>query len=368
MSIKNRDIMDFLEEMAPKALAEDWDNVGLLLGSADRDADNVLICLDVTERVVDEAVRKKVHLIISHHPFIFKGMKGINEDDNKGRVIYKLIKNDISVYAAHTNLDVAEGGINEHLCSLLGLKSVENLKEYKSEKLYKLVVFVPEDRTEAVRNAMCVAGAGWIGNYSDCSFITGGTGTFKPRRGTKPYIGTEDKLEHVNECRIETIVPQNKLSTVLDSMIKAHPYEEAAYDIYPLELAGKRYGLGKAGTLEVPCDLNTFIRNVKNVLAMENVRLIGRIDKKIKKAAVFCGSFDEDLSCLARQDIDVLVTGDVKYHTAVDIISAGLCVIDAGHFNTEKIVVPMLVKSLSERFPEISVFGSGVEEEPFKIT
>lgn len=366
MSAKCREITSFIEEFAPLHLAESWDNPGLILGSYDQEIRRVMVCLDVTSKVVDECVKNKIDLIISHHPFIFKGLKRINNDDSKGKAIYNLIKNNISVYSAHTNLDFTFGGINEQLAELLCLRDIKNLKKYKAEKLYKIVVFVPEDSVETVREAMCNAGAGWIGNYSDCSFMTKGIGTFKPLSNTNPYIGTRGHLENVGEYRLETIVPEKNLNSVISSMIKAHPYEEVAYDVYGLEVEGRQYGMGKVGVLGEPETLESFVALVKAKLNIPSLRLIGYTNREIKKVGVFCGSFDEDWSAALKHDVDILVTSDIKYHAAMDAVEMELCVIDAGHFNTERIIIPKLVDILSKRFVGLEFFSNNVEYDPFK--
>ncbi|HOQ38631.1 MAG TPA: Nif3-like dinuclear metal center hexameric protein [Acetivibrio sp.] len=360
------DIIRYMEELAPANLAEDYDNVGLLIGNRGSKVNRILVCLDVSSKVVDEAVEKNVDLIVSHHPVIFKGIKRINEDDAKGSIIYKLIKNNIGVYSAHTNLDVAHGGVNNYLSSLLGLTEIRNLVGYKSEKLFKIVVFVPVESVDSVRDSMSRAGAGWIGNYSDCSFMTKGVGTFMPLEGTNPYIGTRGKLEKVDEYRLETVVSKDNLQRVIEAMIHAHPYEEVAYDVYPLEINGREYGMGNVGVLDKSITLESFINLVKERLNIKNVRLIGSTEKEIKKVAVFCGSFDNRVAWAAKLQADVLVTGDVKYHDAMDMTEMGMCVIDAGHFNTERIIVPRLVQLLSDRFSDIEVMGNDVEEDPFK--
>lgn len=360
------DIIRYMEELAPANLAEDYDNVGLLIGNRGSKVNRILVCLDVSSKVVDEAVEKNVDLIVSHHPAIFKGIKRINEDDAKGSIIYKLIKNNIGVYSAHTNLDVAHGGVNNYLSSLLGLTEIRNLVGYKSEKLFKIVVFVPVESVDSVRDSMSRAGAGWIGNYSDCSFMTKGVGTFMPLEGTNPYIGTRGKLEKVDEYRLETVVSKDNLQRVIEAMIHAHPYEEVAYDVYPLEINGREYGMGNVGVLDKSITLESFINLVKERLNIKNVRLIGSTEKEIKKVAVFCGSFDNRVAWAAKLQADVLVTGDVKYHDAMDMTEMGMCVIDAGHFNTERIIVPRLVQLLSDRFSDIEVMGNDVEEDPFK--
>ena len=365
---KCSEIAKFLGDWAPLRLAEEWDNVGLHIGSMEQDIRKIMICVDVTSKVVDEAIAKGVDMIIAHHPLIFKPLKRVCEDDFKGRIIYKLIRNNISVYSAHTNLDFTEGGINDYLASLLGLQEVKNLKKYKTDAFYKLAVFVPQDSEEKVREAICRGGAGWIGNYSDCTFSVKGTGTFKPLEGTNPYIGIKEKLERVDEYRIETIVPEDKLKSVIKAMIGAHPYEEVAYDVYPLELNSKEYGMGKAGKLQKPLSLDEFIAAVKGKLSIDKVRLIGNTDRQIEKVGVFCGGFDGDWSGVLKEKLDVLVTGDIKHNIAVDAIEMGLCVIDAGHFGTEKIIVPLVIERLSKEFPALEIISNSVETDPIKFS
>jgi len=365
--MKCEEIINFMEEIAPLKLAEDWDNVGLLLGNSEQEINKIMVCLDVTDDVVNEAIKRKTDIIISHHPFIFKGLKKINENDLKGKNIYKLIKNNIGVYSAHTNLDSAEYGLTQHLAETLELKGINNLIDYKPEKLFKIVVFVPEESIDLVRAAMSDCGTGWIGKYSDCSFYSEGIGTFKPNKGSNPYIGTVGKLEKVKEYRIETIAPQNLIKKVIARIIEVHPYEEMAYDVYPLEISSHKYGYGKVGILENSIKLDDFIIKLKTALSINNVKMIGCNDNLIEKVAVFNGSLDVIILDKLSKDIDVLVTGDVKYHSAREIIDRGLFVIDAGHYGTEKIVVNMLSKRLSDRFPDLDIVCNSVEEDPFKI-
>ena len=367
MGRKTSEIIDYLEEIAPTDLAMDFDNVGLLIGNRNASIKRVLICLEVTSEVVEEAINEKIDLIVSHHPVIFQALRRINEHEPKGRIIYKLIKNDIGVYSAHTNLDVTHGGLNNQLASIIGLRDIENLVTYKREKLYKVVVFVPINAVDAVRSAMSRAGAGYIGNYGDCSFMVEGIGTFTPYEGTNPYIGTEGRLEKVEEYRLETIVPEGMLKRVLESMKSVHPYEEVAYDVYRLDMAGREYGMGNIGELDRPETLEAFINRVKQKLSVGSIRVSGKISKEIKNVAVFCGSFDRGILGAVKSKADVLLTGDVKYHDAVDMREMGICAIDAGHFNTERIITPVLKKLLSDKFPDVETIVSDVERDPFKF-
>ncbi|KNY25468.1 Nif3-like dinuclear metal center hexameric protein [Pseudobacteroides cellulosolvens] len=367
MSIICRHVVNFMEELAPPHLCEEWDNIGLLIGSKNKKVQKILICLDITRNVVKEAIEQKADMIISHHPFLFKGIKRIIPEDPKGELIYSLIREDICVYCAHTNLDFAENGLNYTLAKTLGLKNIKNLKTYTKEKLYKIVVFVPCEYGEKVTGAMTAAGAGWLGNYSDCSFTLEGTGAFRPLEGSNPFIGDTGKLEKVSEFRVETIVREELLNRVVESMLEAHPYEEPAYDIYSLVQGGKEYGFGKEGELDKALSLDELVSRIKNSLNIKSLRVIGDRSEDIKRVGVFCGSFDGDvIPSLGK--LDILVTGDIKYHTALDIAEMGLCVIDAGHFGTEKIIVNELSRLLSGKFSDLTIVPSKVEKDPIKVT
>jgi hypothetical protein len=213
---------------------------------------------------------------------------------------------------------------------------------------------------------MSAAGAGWIGNYSDCSFMTKGTGTFRPLENTKPYIGSQGNLEKVIEYRLETIVSRKNLNKVISSMISAHPYEEAAYDVYRLELSDNRHGLGKVGNLEKPLPLENFIELVKENLGVRYLKVVGKVKDVVKRVAVFSGSFDGDVRSVLVHEADVLVTGDVKYHTAVEALENGLCIIDAGHFETERIIVPKIMGIIKNRFPKLDVIAGNEVISPFR--
>lgn len=366
MGVTCKDITCFMEELAPQKLAEDWDNVGLLVGNYKKQVKKIMVCLDATLNVVEDAINQNADLIICHHPVIFKGLKSITEDEAKGNLIYKLIKNGLAVYCAHTNLDIADGGVNDCLANVLELSNIKNLKTDKTERLYKIVVFVPEESVDKVRDSMSMAGAGYIGNYSDCSFMVKGTGTFKPLENTNPYIGTRGNLEKVAEYRLETVTTSKDLKRVIEFMINSHPYEEVAYDVYALDSPAKEYGMGKIGTLNRPMSLDAFAAYVKHKLCVEELRVVGDEEKIIEKVAVFSGSFDERLLQIAAEKSDAIVTGDVKYHTALEAAEKGICIIDAGHFATEKVVLPRLINLIKERFEGIDVVLSTVEKNPFK--
>jgi len=353
--MKCRDIVEILERLAPVKLAEPWDNVGLLIGDMNQEIKNIMVTLDITSQVAQEAAERKADMIISHHPFIFKPLKRITEDDYTGSVVRMLIRNNISVYAAHTNLDIAWGGLNDALAKRFGLNKVTPLHTISSQSYKKLVVFVPKGYEDVVREAMSREGAGWIGNYSDCTFMASGIGTYKPLEGTNPFSGTVGKLEKAEEIRIETIVSSEKLGKVVRSMLNAHPYEEVAYDIYPLELKGEETGIGRVGLLKEAVTLEQLIKNIKKELGISYLRYVGDKEKEIKKIAICSGSGAEYIPDCVRQKVDVYITGDIKYHDAQSAEHAGLCLIDAGHFETEHIVGSLLADYLSGILPEGSV-------------
>lgn len=356
-------IMQIIEKLAPKKLAYDWDNPGLAIGDFSQKVKKVLFVLTVTPKIVDYAVKNGYDMIISHHPLLFKPLKSIRRDLPQGEIIYNAIKNDIIVYSAHTNLDIANGGVNDVLVEAFDLRDVQVLSKTKNDRLKKVVVFVPESHKDVVRTAMIDVGAGFIGNYSKCTFNTKGYGTFKPEDNTNPYIGEKGKLEKVSEVRIETIVPESKLKKVINAMLKAHPYEEVAYDIYPLENRGKSLGIGRIGYLKKSITLKEFCELVKVKLDTEAVRVVGDLSRKIQKVAVSGGSGASLIPTALFQGADVILTGDIKYHDALDAQVSGIAVVDAGHFPTENIVLPKLADFVNK---EVQKLGKDVKISIYK--
>lgn len=348
MSVKCHAIIEAMDKLAPRHLAESWDNVGLLLGSPDQAVSNILVALDVTSAIAEKARRDGVDLIIAHHPLIFKALTGIRTDLQPGKTIAILLKNDIALFAAHTNLDTAPGGVNDILASRLGLVDSRPLSPDHPEKLLKLAVFVPESHVEEVRQAIAAAGAGHIGNYSHCTFQTAGTGTFLPLDGTNPFIGKPGKLEYAPEFRLETVLPEAVSGRVISAMLKAHPYEEVAYDIYALENPAIIHGLGRVGRLAESTALTDFVDAIKKALAIQQVRVAGAIARTVCTVAVCGGAGGSLVRKAAAAGADVLVTGDVKYHEAQEARELGLVVIDAGHFATEQPVVEAVAAYLRQ--------------------
>ncbi|WP_145523462.1 Nif3-like dinuclear metal center hexameric protein [Virgibacillus sp. SK37] len=367
--INNSNVFQLMEKWAPKHLAYDWDNVGLQVGSYHQNVNKIMVTLDVLETVVDEAIQKGVNLIIAHHPLLFKPIKQINFDSPQGRLIRKLIDHQITVYAAHTNLDAAIGGVNDMLCQSIGIQSTSNLIDTFTQRLLKIVVYVPKTHEEEIRNALSDSGAGHIGNYSHCTFQTKGEGIFKPLEGTNPYIGTTNQLELVDEVRIETILPEEKLNKVISSILKAHPYEEPAYDIYPLKNSGKRFGIGRVGLLPQKITLEKLCSQIKKSLNISGLRVTGDLQKEVKKVAVLGGSGEKYIHTAKQKGADVYITGDMSFHTAQDAWQMGLSVIDAGHYieNIMKKHTVEYLKNELKHHPSVEILMSEINTDPFQF-
>jgi dinuclear metal center YbgI/SA1388 family protein len=367
--INGHEIIQLFEQFSPKQYAMEGDRIGLQIGRLNKPMHRVMIALDVLEEVVDEAIEKEVDLIIAHHPLIYRPLKNIMTDQMPGRMIEKLLKHDITVYAAHTNLDVAKGGVNDLLAEALELSNTEVLVPTHEIHLKKLVVYVPTEQCKRVKEALGNAGAGAIGNYSHCLFSSSGIGQFLPEENANPYIGDKGKLEQVNEERIETLFPDYLEKKVVQAMIKAHPYEEVAYDIYRVDNKGESLGLGRIGEIQ-EVTLGEFANIVKNVLDVPTVRVVGDLQSKVRKVAVLGGDGNKYISSAKFKGADVYITGDLYYHVAHDAMMMGLNVIDPGH-NVEKImkkgVANYLTKVSVEKGYDVSVFPSEQKTDPFQF-
>lgn len=331
-------IIKIIEDWAPKSIAWDKDNVGLQVGSLRREVKNILLCLDVDEKVVDEASRKKCNLIISHHPLLFRSLKKLDVGNDKiSRIIEKLIKKDITLYSAHTNLDFTKNGVSFQLAEKLKLTNQKFLVNLSSNQ-NKLVVFVPVAFTDKVADAMHNAGAGIIDEYTNCSFRTLGTGKFKGSEKSNPRFGSKGRIESVEEVKIEVLVNSFDLSKVVAAMKQAHPYEEVAFDIYPLANENVNYGMGVIGELTNELSQKEFLNLVTKSLKTKNLRFAQGSKFKIKKIAVCGGSGSDLLNNAIQNNADAFVTADVKYHTFQDAENK-ILLVDAGHFETE---IPVL--------------------------
>lgn len=362
-----QEIIQIFEELYPKYLAEKWDNIGLQIGTLDKQVNKVLVTLDVALEVVEEAIEIGAELIIAHHPIIFKPLKNLHTDTHYGEIIELCVKHDIAVYAAHTNLDAADGGVNDLLAEALELQNTEILDVTYTEELKKLAVFIPESHVDVVKEAIHQAGAGHIGNYSHCSFSVVGEGSFVAESGTNPFIGEVGVVEKVKEVRLETIFPAKIEKKVLIALLESHPYEEVAYDIFKLDNKGKEYGFGRVGLLPNEMTLKEFAEFVKVKLNIPFVRMVGKGNDLVRKIAVLGGDGNDFIYHAVGSGADVFVTGDMKYHIAQDAQMVGLNIIDPGH-NTEKVMQKGVQAALLEKCKdkyEISIEVSKINTEPF---
>ena len=327
-------VIKYLEDWAPKDIAWNKDNVGLQIGSTGRKIKNVMLSLDVTENVVRQAAIKNCNLIITHHPLFFKPLKNINiEYDSRARIVEIILKNNITLYSAHTNLDFTKDGVSFSLANKLKLQNIDFLTNL-NENQFKLIVFVPVRSIEKVANAIHKAGGGVIGDYTNCSFRINGSGTFKGSNATNPVIGKRNRQESVEEIRFEVLVDSWKINDVIKMMRAAHPYEEVAYDIYPLKNDNVRYGMGVIGELRNSMTKKEFLKHVSHNLKLKNFRFSNGRSGKIKRVAVCGGAGMELLPKAIGAGADVFITADIKYHSFQDAMGK-ILLIDAGHYETE---------------------------------
>ncbi len=359
-----REITQYLETIAPLNYQENYDNSGLIIGDPNGQVQNVLIALDAVESVVDEAIEKKCELIVAHHPVIFRELKKLNGSSYIERTVIKAIKNDIAIYAIHTNLDNVDLGVNRKIGEKLGLKDLTVLSAKKGI-LYSLVTFCPEESVEEVLEALHKAGAGFIGDYSHCSFTTSGEGRFNPRDGSSPFVGETDKLEKVNERRIEVHLPTQLKTKVLEVLFKAHPYEEVAYHLHQLENENQTVGSGMIGSLREELSSREFLHYVKTKMFLTGIRHTKEINRNIKKVA-FCGGAGSFLLRAAkRAGADAFITADYKYHEFFDA-EDNLLILDIGHYESEVFTKDLLIEFLREKFTNIAPVLSTVDTNPVR--
>ncbi len=357
-----KQITHFIESVAPLAFQESYDNAGLIIGHPDDEISGILITLDITEEILDEAISKKLDLIVCHHPIIFSGIKKLNGKNYIERCVAKAIKNNIAIYAAHTNLDSVFGGVNSKICEKLELQSCRILAP-TSGFLRKLVTFVPVADAEKVRETILEAGAGHIGNYDSCSFNQTGSGTFRGNDQTNPYVGEKNQLHTEEEIRIETIFPKHIQSKVIQALLKAHPYEEVAYDIYPLDNEYTQIGIGMIGELQEPVDELIFLRKIKAAFNCEVVKHTRLLGKPIRKVAVCGGSGSTYLSKAMAQKVDIFISGDFKYHQFFDAENQ-IIIADIGHYESEQFTKEVFYELLTKKFPKFAVHLSDFSTNP----
>jgi dinuclear metal center YbgI/SA1388 family protein len=361
--MKVKDITNYLEEIAPISLQEGYDNSGLIVGNPDAEIQQILICLDSIEAVVDEAIQKRCQMILAHHPIVFKGLKKFNGANYVEKVVMKAIKHDIAIYAIHTNLDnVLSNGVNEKFAEKLQLSGTEVLLAKKGQ-LKKLIVFVPESHAEDVRRAVGEAGAGRLGNYDFCSYESKGEGRFRGNVDSKPFAGEPGKLHSEPEQRLEVLFPAHLQKVVIEAMLVEHPYEEPAYDIIPTENIDKGLGSGLIGELEKPMSLDEFLSHLKLVMRAEVIRFAKARDKMIKRVAICGGSGSFLLGAAKSRKADVFVTGDFKYHEFFDGENQ-LHICDIGHYESEQFTIELLGGIINKKFPNFAVLFTESSSNP----
>lgn len=364
VNMKLSQLTAYLESLAPLAYQEDYDNAGLIVGRPDQEVSQALISLDCTEAVVDEAIIHNCQVIISHHPIVFRGLKKFNSKTYVERVVEKAIRNNIALYAIHTNLDNVLPGVNAKICATLGLQNCRILAP-KHNLLKKLITYVPHSHADAVRDALFEAGAGHIGNYSEVSFNANGTGTFKANENATPFVGETGKRHREEEIRVETIYPAIAESKILMALILAHPYEEVAYDLYPMTNQNQQVGSGMVGELEQPMDEETFLYHIKEKMHTHVIRHTAFTGKHIKKIAVCGGAGSFLLNYAIGAGADVFITADYKYHEFFDA-EGKLMIADIGHFESEQFTQQLLYEIIKKKFSNFAVRLTEVNTNPVK--
>ncbi len=358
------DIAKVLEELAPLAHAESFDNIGLLVGSPTMEVTGTLVTLDTLENVVDEAIEKNCNLIVSFHPIIFKGLKKLTGSNYVERVVIKAIANNIAIYSMHTALDNSKIGVNAKICEILGLQNPQILIP-KANTLKKLTTYVPLADVDKVKEALFTAGAGEIGNYSHCSYSLEGVGSFKPEEGANPNLGTVGEVHNEKEAQINVVFSFEKEKQILKALIETHPYEEVAYEIFTMENSNKNIGMGMMGTLPTEMDETEFLHRVKNRMNASVVRHSKLLDKKVKKVAVLGGSGAFAIGAAKKAGADIFVTSDIKYHEFYQAENQ-LVIADIGHFETEQFTKDLLVDYLTKKIPNFAVSLSESITNPIK--
>ncbi len=358
-------LIHYLEELAPIPLQESYDNSGLLLGNKNSEITSVLIALDITEEVIEEAMQMGANLIISHHPIIFTGLKKLTGQNYVERSVILAIKHDIAIYSAHTNLDnVLENGVNTKICQLLKLQNTQILKPLKGE-LQKIIVFVPDSYADIVRKAMFEAGAGKIGNYDSCSFNGKGIGTYRAGEQTNPFVGEKGEIHSESETRLELVIPAYLSAKVINAMKSVHPYEEVAYDLINLQNEWLQVGSGMMGELPELMNEFEFLSHIKKIFIAGSVRYSQLLNKPIKKVAVCGGSGSFLLKDAIKAGADIFITGDIKYHQFFDA-DKKLVIADIGHYESEQFTKELFYELVTRKFSTFAVHLSKINTNPIK--
>ena len=362
--MKIKEILAALEEMAPLAYAESFDNVGLLVGNDHADCTGVLVCHDALESVIEEAIAKKCNLVVCFHPILFSGVKKITGKNYVERSVVKAIKNDVAIYAVHTALDNHKSGVNKIFCDALGLINTKVLIP-KTNFIQKLVTFAPFENADKVRNALFVAGAGKIGNYENCSFNSEGTGTYQGNDNSNPVIGEKHELVHASEIKIEVTFEKHLQSKILKALFESHIYEEVAYEIYELQNLHQNIGQGMIGELPEEMDEKEFLQIVKVKMKAEGIRHSAFLNRKIKKVAVLGGSGSEAIGKAIQSGANAFLTADLKYHQFYQAENQ-ILLADIGHFESERYTKNYIVDYLTKKMPNFAIILSEENTNPVK--
>ncbi|MDD3860956.1 MAG: Nif3-like dinuclear metal center hexameric protein [Bacteroidales bacterium] len=360
--MKIKELLYSFEEFAPLALQEDFDNSGLQIGNSESDIKGVLICIDITPEVVEEAIKYDLNLIVSHHPLIFSRLKKITGSDYIEKSIILAIKNDISIYCGHTNFDNVYNGVSAKICEKIGLKNLKILAP-KEDILKKIVVFVPQSHAEKVRNAMFEVGAGHIGNYDNCSFNIQGSGSFRANESTNPFVGERGKVHFEDEQRIEMIYPSYIEKKLISKILESHPYEEVAYDIFKLDNKWKTVGLGMTGELEKAIPEKKFLNILKEKFNLFSLKHTNFLNKPIKKVAVCGGSGAFLISAAKHTGADIYISGDIKYHDYF-LAENRILIVDIGHFESEQFTKEIFYDIIMKKNPNFAVRFSEIITNP----
>jgi len=362
--MKIREITNAIEQLAPLSLQESFDNSGVQVGDINNEARAALLCIDITEEVIDEAIALGCNLVISHHPLAFKPFKSLTGKSYIERCVMKACRNDIVIYAAHTNLDNAKEGINSYLAAKLNLEQMRILSP-QQKMLLKLVTFVPEGYLDSVRSALFSAGAGKIGNYDLCSYSSQGFGTFRAGENTNPFCGNINEIHSEAECRLEVVLPLYKKTDVVQSLIAVHPYEEPAFDIYMLENVWNQAGSGIVGTLREEMEEDEFLYFMKDILRLNLIQHSRFSSKKIREVAICSGSGAFLIPQAIQYGADVFITGEAKYNDFYDVENK-ILLATIGHYESEICTKDIFYEYLSKKYPNFALNKSGYDENPVK--
>ncbi|HEV3261274.1 MAG TPA: Nif3-like dinuclear metal center hexameric protein [Gemmataceae bacterium] len=357
-------IIQYLEQFAPPALAGDWDNVGLLLGDPGADVQRIMTCLTVTPESAAEAIEASSQLIVTHHPVLFRAVKRLTTATAEGRVLLDLVRAGVAVYSPHTAFDNTRDGINDALARRLGLAEVTPLRRQPGPPLCKVVVFTPDADLARVADALFTAGAGHIGQYSECSFRLAGTGTFFGSDASNPTVGQKGRREEVSEWRLEAICPESRVGQVVAAMRRAHSYEEPAYDVYPLQPGTSDTGAGRLGRLPAAVPLADLARTVKDALHAQLVQTVGDLARPVQRLALVCGAGGDFLPDAVRAGADVFLTGELRFHDQLAAQAQGLALLLPGHYASERFGVEELAQRLQDQWPDLTVWASRRERDP----